>query len=85
MQEIEVFLMRLPKAGTTQYLGLASPVESKAKWCLIHPKQSDQLMLETGIHEGLHIAFPDLKEPEVKKAAKLIAQIPWKLGYRRKD
>ena len=49
----------------------------------IDPRQSQKEMLDTAIHEGLHLAFPELSEEDVEKAAQIIAQVPWKLGYRR--
>lgn len=53
------------------------------KTVAIDPRQRQKSMLETAIHEGLHAAFPHLNEHEVRKAEATIAQIPWKLGFRR--
>jgi hypothetical protein len=50
----------------------------------IDPRQSQKEMLDTAVHEGVHVAFPTLSEEEVERAALIIAQVPWKLGFRRK-
>ena len=50
----------------------------------IDPRQNQRELLDTAIHEGLHIAFPALSEEEVEDAALIISQVPWKLGFRLK-
>ena len=57
--------------------------EYQGSMVTIDPRQSQKEMLDTAIHEGLHLAFPDMSEEDVEKAALIIAQVPWKLGYRR--
>jgi hypothetical protein len=39
-------------------------------------------MLDTLVHEFLHVAFPDLSEDAVLEVARDIAVILWDLGYR---
>jgi hypothetical protein len=41
-------------------------------------------MLDTFVHEFLHVAFPKMPENEVARAATLIADNLWLQGYRRK-
>ena len=63
--------------------GLAENINGEG-YVTVDPRQSQRDMLDTAIHEGLHIAFPTLSEEEVEKATKIIAQVPWALGYRVK-
>jgi hypothetical protein len=51
---------------------------------IIDPRQCEKEMLATAIHEGLHVAFPELSEDEVIRAERIIAQVPWQLGFRLK-
>jgi hypothetical protein len=41
-------------------------------------------MIDTFVHEFLHVAFPNMSENEVAAAATLIADNLWLQGYRRK-
>ena len=38
--------------------------------------------MEIEIHEALHLIFPALVEPVVKRAARWLARVLWSLGYR---
>lgn len=35
------------------------------------------------VHEALHIAFPKMREDEVRRNAKVMASVLWSQGYRR--
>lgn len=48
----------------------------------IDPRQTQKEMLDTVIHEKLHIVFPDWDEPKVTKTSKKLSSFLWKLGYR---
>jgi len=41
--------------------------------------------LDTVIHEGMHGALPYLDEVAVERAATDLANLLWKLGYRRSE
>lgn len=71
------------KVVERQILGLAESGQ-KQNEVTIDPRQGDKEMLYTCIHEGLHIAFPELSEDEIIRAERIIGQVPWKMGYRRK-
>jgi hypothetical protein len=51
----------------------------------LDPAMESKTELEIGIHEGLHCLFPYLPEQEVDTAGKTLADLLWRLGYRRKD
>lgn len=40
--------------------------------------------LDTLIHEGLHALDPDASEDHVTNTARLVADLLWRQGYRRK-
>ena len=63
--------------------GLSENDEGK-KIVIIDPRQPQKELLKTAIHEGLHIALPQLSEEEVLDAEGVIAEIPWLLGFRRR-
>lgn len=50
----------------------------------IDPRQSPKDYLDTIIHESLHELFPRKKEEKILKAGNSIANLLWRLGYRRK-
>lgn len=39
--------------------------------------------MDISIHEGLHVLFPDLSEEAVNNAGITLADLLWRLGYRR--
>ena len=49
----------------------------------IDPRQSPKDYLDTLLHEAIHENFPKVKEPKVLNAATSIANLLWRLGYRR--
>jgi hypothetical protein len=51
----------------------------------IDPRQTPSDYLDTLIHEGTHLAFPELTEEAVCAAATFISRIVWKHGYRKCD
>lgn len=49
----------------------------------IDPRQSEDELIDTLIHELLHANFPYLDEEAVHKGATAVAQSMWEMGYRR--
>jgi len=49
----------------------------------IDPRQSATEYLDTLIHEGMHLALPDLNEEAISVAATFVSRIVWKQGYRK--
>ena len=50
----------------------------------IDPRQSPKEYLDTLIHESLHELLPNKKENFILNAGTTIANLLWRLGYRRK-
>lgn len=48
------------------------------------PNQPESELLDTLIHEAIHIAMPHLKESRVIKCSNIISDVLWKKGYRRR-
>jgi len=62
--------------------GMAYPNEYRIE---IDPGLEDRMETEIAIHEGLHVLFPYLPEDAVDNAGKTLADLLWRLGYRRKE
>jgi hypothetical protein len=50
----------------------------------VDPRQPEDEMIDTMVHEFLHVACPNMPEDKVAAAATLIADNLWLQGYRRK-
>ena len=50
----------------------------------IDPRQCPKEYLDTLIHEALHELFPKASEPKILRAGTSVAQLLWRLGYRRR-
>ena len=62
--------------------GLAYPDEWKIE---LDPEMGDKLLLEVASHEVTHVVIPDLDEAAVDRLGKQIADVLWRLGFRRED
>jgi hypothetical protein len=51
----------------------------------IDPSLEDKTHMDIAIHEGLHCLFPDLSEEAVNQAGITLADLLWRLGYRRNE
>lgn len=49
----------------------------------IDPRQSSHSYLNTLIHEGLHMCFPDMSESKVSKTAYRLSSLVWRQNFRR--
>jgi hypothetical protein len=49
----------------------------------VDPRQKPKDLMETFVHEGFHLIFPELDEEYITKRAKLFNDLMWELGYRR--
>ena len=50
----------------------------------IDPRQSESELLDTLVHELLHLNFKYMSEKNVHNSASNIASTLWRMGYRRK-
>lgn len=41
--------------------------------------------MDIALHEALHVLFPDLSEESVNNAGITLADLLWRLGYRRSN
>jgi hypothetical protein len=62
--------------------GMAYPDEYRIE---LDPDLDERTEIDIAIHEGLHVLFPDLPEVDVDTAGKTLADLLWRLGYRRKE
>ena len=62
--------------------GLAIPHK---KTIYLDDRMDDKTMLDVASHEVIHICFPDLSEESVNEAGKTIADVLWRLGFRREE
>lgn len=49
----------------------------------LDPRQPESEMLDSAVHEFLHVACPYMAEKKVAITATIIADALWKMGYRR--
>lgn len=50
----------------------------------LDPRQTEPEMLDSAVHEFLHVACPYMGEDKVHKTATMVADALWKMGYRRR-
>ena len=65
--------------------GLCDPPDVQNKEILIESRLQGKTMLETLIHEMLHAMCHQLSEEAVTAIAHDLAQVLWRLGYRREN
>jgi hypothetical protein len=56
-----------------------------SKEIVIDPRQSEQEMIDTIVHEVLHIIYPKTSEAVIASNATTVASVLWRLGYRSKS
>lgn len=49
----------------------------------LDPDLDQKTAMDIALHEGLHVLFPDLEEHDVNAAGATLADLLWRLGYRR--
>lgn len=62
--------------------GKAWPHQSRIE---IDPCLDCKTTLDIALHEGLHVLFPIIDEDEINTAGKSLADLLWRIGFRRKD
>jgi hypothetical protein len=50
----------------------------------LDPRQPESEMLDSAVHEFLHVACPYMAEKNVAATATIVAEALWKMGYRRR-
>lgn len=51
----------------------------------LDPELEEKTEMDIALHEGLHCLFPWLPEEQVNDAGKTLADLLWRLKFRRKD
>ena len=49
----------------------------------LDPRQPESELLDSAVHEFIHVACPYMAEQNVAATATIIADALWKMGYRR--
>jgi hypothetical protein len=62
--------------------GLAFPHEWRIE---LDPELDDKTLLDIATHEVAHVVIPDLDESAVDRLGKHVADVLWRLGFRRED
>ena len=62
--------------------GLAYPHEWRVE---IDPDLDDKTLLDIATHEVAHVVIPDLDESAVDRLGKHVADVLWRLGFRKED
>ena len=72
--------VRLQKLGREKALGEAYFGENLIR---LDPRQRSRVLLNTAVHECLHLCWPDASERKVSRAAGQIADVLHRIGFRR--
>ena len=51
----------------------------------IDPECAEDTLIDIACHEVLHVEIPDLDESAVDRAARSIADVLWRLGFRQDE
>jgi hypothetical protein len=62
--------------------GLAFPDQWRIE---LDPALDDKTLLDIASHEVTHVVIPDLDEAAVDRLGKQIADVLWRMGFRRED
>ena len=65
------------------YGDMVDPGKASGRRIRIGTWQADEELLDTIVHEALHCIEPHWTEEKVTEAAKELARLLWRLGYRR--
>jgi hypothetical protein len=62
--------------------GLAFPEEWRIE---LDDRLHDKTLIDIATHEVAHVVIPDLDESAVDRLGKHVADVLWRLGFRRED
>lgn len=74
------------KLGREQALGTVErkrPASDSVHRITIDPRQKEKEMLDTMVHELLHIIVPKWEEAQIARVSRAVAANLWRQGYRR--
>lgn len=82
--EIKVIFEELGDSAPNGKNGTSFGETDKEKEIYLDPRQNEGELLDSAVHELLHIVCPSMSENNVHRKASVIADTLWKMGYRRK-
>jgi len=82
--EIKVVFEELGDNAPNGKNGTSFGETDKKKEIYLDPRQNEGELLDSAVHELLHICCPFMSESNVHGKASIIADTLWKMGYRRK-
>lgn len=62
--------------------GLAFPDQWRIE---LDPYMDEKTLLDIAIHETTHVVAPDLSEEATDRIGRHVADVLWRLGYRREE
>lgn len=62
--------------------GLAFPDEWRIE---LDPFMDDKTLLDIAVHETTHVVAPDLSEEATDRIGRHVADVLWRLGFRREE
>lgn len=62
--------------------GLAYPDEWRIE---LDPALADKTLIDIATHEVAHVVIPDLDETAVDRLGRHVADVLWRLGFRREE
>lgn len=69
-----------PDGKNTTPFGMCN---KETKLVEVDPRQSEEELMDTLIHECIHASYPYLEECAVHSGSSTVATILWEMGYRR--
>lgn len=77
MRKIRIALKRNPGCW-----GMAYP----DRWLIeLDPELDERTLLDIATHEAAHVVIPDLDESAVDRLGKHVADVLWRLGFRKDE
>jgi len=73
----------IKKIKLSKAYGVALINHGKNDMIIVESGLPAKRMLNTAIHESLHLLFPNKKEKKIKNAADAIEDLLWRLKFRR--
>ena len=77
MRKVRIARKRNPGAW-----GLAFPDEWRIE---LDDRLHDKTLIDIAVHETAHVVIPDLDESAVDRLGKHVADVLWRLGFRKED
>lgn len=74
--------IRIARKRNPRVWGLAFPDEWRIE---LDPELHDKTLIDIATHEVAHVVIPDLDESAVDRLGKHVADVLWRLGFRRED